>query len=300
MADISVDLFNPGQVFACLGFLEVADVLLGDAVGGFDWRDDANVRFRLRATGTGDPFEEVLDFLAQADVKELEPVGWPGDPGGRIEAVDCFPSRMGRHQNDKGDYTRNAFPVRLSTGKATIDLTHWSDGSSRADFKLYSGNRSAADIAGDMLDGTRKKPKKGKSDGEVQTLGFRTMWLRDKSGLLRDPLHALTSVGGSFNFDARRSWTGIDAGYSPNDQDHGVESSPGLEVLAALGLEHARPHEYGIRQVRYGAWGIELPPMLARPALAGPPLAVPMKRFQFALDLSGKNKVVTFAQEEMP
>ena len=28
---IPVDLTNPGHVFACLGFLEAADVLLGDA-----------------------------------------------------------------------------------------------------------------------------------------------------------------------------------------------------------------------------------------------------------------------------
>jgi CRISPR-associated protein Csx14 len=32
-AVIPVDLFNPGQVFASLGFLEAADVLLGDAEG---------------------------------------------------------------------------------------------------------------------------------------------------------------------------------------------------------------------------------------------------------------------------
>ncbi len=30
-SSIPVDLFNPGQVFACLGFLEAADVLCGDA-----------------------------------------------------------------------------------------------------------------------------------------------------------------------------------------------------------------------------------------------------------------------------
>ena len=46
---ITIDLYNPGQVFACLGFLEAADVLLGNAEGGFDWRDEANVTFTLRA-----------------------------------------------------------------------------------------------------------------------------------------------------------------------------------------------------------------------------------------------------------
>jgi CRISPR-associated protein Csx14 len=41
-----------------------------------------------------------------------------------------------------------------------------------------------------------------------------------------------------------------------------------------------------------------LPPMLARAALAGSLRTVPLRLFRFDLDLSGKNKVVTFAQEE--
>ncbi|RMF69984.1 MAG: type I-U CRISPR-associated protein Cas8c, partial [Alphaproteobacteria bacterium] len=50
-AAIPVDLFNPGQVFACLGFLEAAEILLGEAEGGFDWSNEADVRFILRAAG---------------------------------------------------------------------------------------------------------------------------------------------------------------------------------------------------------------------------------------------------------
>ena len=50
-SQIPVDLTNPGQVFACLGFLEAADILLGDAEGGFNWSDEAAVKFHLRARG---------------------------------------------------------------------------------------------------------------------------------------------------------------------------------------------------------------------------------------------------------
>ena len=46
-ADIPVDLLNPGQVFACLGFVEAAEVLLGDATGGFDWSDPRGVTSRI-------------------------------------------------------------------------------------------------------------------------------------------------------------------------------------------------------------------------------------------------------------
>jgi hypothetical protein len=38
--------------------------------------------------------------------------------------------------------------------------------------------------------------------------------------------------------------------------------------------------------------------MLARAALAGSIPAIPSRQFRFELDLSGKNKVITFAQEE--
>ena len=113
------------------------------------------------------------------------------------------------------------------------------------------------------------------------------------------PFDVLTLMGGSFNFDPRGAWTALDAGYSPNKhKHHGVAASPVVEILSAWGLEYARPDEYESRQVRYGAWSGLLPPMLARPALAGVSAAVPVRLFRFVLDLSGKNKVVTFAQEE--
>lgn len=104
--------------------------------------------------------------------------------------------------------------------------------------------------------------------------------------------------GGSFNFDPRGAWTAIDAGFSPNEHKHAIQASPVVEFLAAWGLEHARPDEFDVRQVRYAAWGASLPPMLARAALAGGLVTIPLRRFRFHLDLSGKNEVVTFAQEE--
>lgn len=77
---IPVDLRNPGQVFACLGFLEAADVLLGDAEGGFDWSDEGNVSFALRAGGERNPFEVVLEFLAEAEPKRWGPKGYADPP----------------------------------------------------------------------------------------------------------------------------------------------------------------------------------------------------------------------------
>ena len=316
-ASIPVDLFNPGQVFACLGFLEAADVLLGDAEGGFDWSDSGNAKFALRAGDDRNPFETVLEFLAEAEPRRWGPVGYadppkkrkgdsdkddePEDDGAEettvadvLESAPTFPAKQG---------DRMALPIRLGGGnRPVVELGHWTDGSSRESFKLYAGNRSADSIARAMLRGVRKQPtakqRANRLPGAPKTKGVAQLWEADRAALVEAPFDVLTPMGGSFNFDPRGAWTAIDAGYSPNEHKHAIQASPVVEFLAAWGLEHARPVEFGVRQVRYAAWRASLPPMLARAALSGALGSVPLKRFRFELDLSGKNKVVTFAQEE--
>jgi CRISPR-associated protein Csx14 len=314
MADafIPVDLFNPGQVFACLGFLEAADTLVGEAEGGFDWSDNANARFCLRAAGEENPFGVVLGFLAAAELRRCAPYGYVDSPPPQKKSAPPTHDQAdsvrppGTH-----DITRSesfpqpevdpmTLPVRLEDPDGrVIDLSHWADGSRRNDFKLFSGNRSAASIAHAMLRGTREKARKKQSVGDVKTNGIVTLMDQHHDGLIAKPFDILTPMGGSFNFDPRGAWTTIDAGYSPNEQKHGVVASPVVELLAALSLEHARPDEYETRVVRYAAWSGPLPTILARPALSGVGVGIPVRRFRFALNLAGKNKVVTFAQEEM-
>lgn len=320
-ADIPVDLANPGQVFACLGFLEAADILLGDAEGGFDWRDDGNVRFHVRANGKQNPFESVLGFLAATTVKRFGPVGYTDPPpkkekkdiedqddvddevdaevhttGSAIDLSETFPAEQG---------DRMALPIRIGGGNdPSIEIGHWADGSGRETFKLYSGNRSADGIARAMLKGVRKKPSKKQKQysqpGDLKTKGLTQLWEEDRERLIKEPFDFLTPMGGSFNFDPRGAWNAIDAGYSPNDQKpkHTVKASPVVEFLAAWGLEHARPEIFKDRQVRYAVWGIPLSLMIARAALTGAVPSLPMKHFSFKLDVSGKNKIITFAQEE--
>src|SRR5882672_9902784 len=72
-ARIPVDLFNPGQVFACLGFLEGANILLGDARGGFDWRNESDVSFVLCSAGKECPVQESIRFLRNAEVTTIAP-----------------------------------------------------------------------------------------------------------------------------------------------------------------------------------------------------------------------------------
>src|SRR5205823_12307658 len=46
-----------------------------NAEGGFDWSDEAHVRFLLRAPGDENPFAVPLKFLAHAEVLSLAPFG---------------------------------------------------------------------------------------------------------------------------------------------------------------------------------------------------------------------------------
>ena len=277
---IPVDLFNPGQVFACLGFMEVAEVLLGDAEAGFDWSDPKQAHFCLKAQGNEISVEAVLGYLASAVVERITPVGYVDPP---------------RKKADADDADALSLPVRLSVAdKPSVELGHWADGSNRNTFKLYSGNRSGERIARAMLTGTREKPKKG----HIKYKGIAQLWQESKADLAVKPFDVLTPLGGSFNFDPRGAWTALDAGYSPNTQKHGVAASPLVHLLAACGLEHTRPVEFGVRQVRYCAWSGLLPVSLARVAFQGGISSLPTRYFHFELALSGKNKIVTFAQQE--
>lgn len=318
---IPVDLFNPGQVFACLGFLEAADMLCGDAEGGFDWSDGANAKFCLQTVGNGNPFEAVLEFLAGAKVKAVAPRNWrpKDDPAKEEEPKNDKDKKKWERakrkleeelsQQEKTDTfpdalpdTSSAMPIQIANSSKQVVLGHWADGSNRKDFKLYSGYRSALDIATAMISGTFNKPRKGQESGDLKTKGIFQLWEECQSDLSKRPFEVLTPMGGSFNFDPRGGWIAIDAGYSPNDQKHQVEASPVVEILAAWGLENARPDEYKIRKVCkvcYAVWGVALPPMLARVALCGGITTVPIKRFRFELHLSGRNKVVTFVEQEI-
>ena len=315
---IPVDLLNPGQVFACLGFLEAADVLCGGAQGGFhDCDNNSAAKFHLSTGGDENPFEAVLGFLAnkETEIRRVAPRDYADPPAKKkastktndeevsaSEAESINPlERTETFMAQKADKT--ALPIRFGGGnRPVIELGHWADGSGRDKFKLYAGNRSADKIARDMLNGVRKPTKKQKQEGQpgvLQTKGIEQLFNEDRDRLINDPFQ-ITPMGGSFNFDPRGAWTAIDAGYSPNEQKHGVTASPVVEFLAAWGLQDARPlmPENRGREAHYAVWQEMLPPMLARAAFIGAIPALTMKRFHFTLDMSGKNKIVTFVKQE--
>lgn len=283
-ATIPVDLFNPGQVFACLGFLEAADILLGDALGGFDWAERRGERFVLRARGADDPFAAVLEFLSKAEVKSLSPQNstndtWRWDvPTIRVPLDDPFPVP------DPDSPAK--LPVLLVEGERRLVLDHWGDdGTCRDSVKLWGGAAGypAAARAKDALDLVR--------DACVEAA--------------KGPFTLARPQSSSFNLDWRRDYIPIDAGFSLNTHSGRIASVgyPLVELLAAVGLTHARPRRHTALDYTYAVLQGLHEPALVRAVLGDPADKVPFtqRRFRMRLGYPGKEgqfRSITSTTEE--
>ena len=290
-ASIVVDLTNPGQVFACLGFLEAADILLGDARGGFDWRDPGVTCFRLAANGGCDPVLRVLRFLDEATVTSFAPEeSRHSTQKWKIETIeDCsgvFPFR---------DTGPDVLPARLDDGTGgRIEIDHWGDqgrraGRDRVKFWAGAGGYPGAGLARDALALVR-----GRAADHTH-----------------DPFSFAAEQSSSFRFDWRRDYVPIDAGFSPNSHSGVVmRGYPIVELLAAIGLTHARPVRHDRLKYCYGVAGLagdELyDPIFLRSALGvetSPFPGMPFRLFTMKLDWPGQvgqARCITDVIEEIP
>jgi CRISPR-associated protein Csb3 len=274
---IPVDLFNPGQVFACLGFLEAAEVLVGDAEGGFDWREEGSAKFHLRTPGEDDPVKVVLAFLLEAKVRAISP-----DPsqlsaekwGVQTDAlVDDKPFPF---DVPKSPATLPAILVGTSSdgSEQSITLDYWGDSTNRDNVKFWAGAAGypGAALARDALELVRElKPEPA-------------LPLFDMS----------TRQSSSFRFDWRRDYIALDTGFAVNAHgDIHMAGFPIVELLAAIGVSHARPERLSKLHYRYGVIGIEAQDQLLdatflRAALGCAPLPFPRRIFSMHLGWPGQ------------
>lgn len=289
-AVIPVDLLNPGQVFACLGLVEAAEILLGDAEAAFDWREPDAVTFRLRAAGEASPVAEVLRFLAEAEVGARSPAGSALDTAKwdvRAEAPD--PSDTFPFPKPDSPAT---LPLVLRRGDQIIVVDHWGDATRRDNVKFWAGSGGYPGVA----------------------------LARDAQALLRnmpnniagDPFAFQAVQTSSFRFDWRRDYVPLDAGFSPNDHASVVMTGyPVVELLAAVGMSNARPERPDPRdklEYRYAvpgcADGALYPPALMRAALgAGAEFVpgLPLRHFRMFLNWPGQEgqaRAITYVVEE--
>ncbi len=251
---IPVDLFNPGQVFACLGFLEAAEILLGNAQGGFEWSQSGDF-FHLDASGDTEPVEVVLGFLRTADVKWLSPRGDLKErDGGDTEVLHGIAASG----DPKGADLPGVLRGRYNRVECEITFGYWADGSSRfaTTFKKSTNGASAHIRLKNALDAMKQ-------------------WETKQVAL--DPFNQDARTESLFRLDPRGSVDPIHGGFSPDSLRKGakggldvrVATYPLCELFAILGLEHARPERRNSKQFRYCTWDRLLPPVLGRAAIGG-------------------------------
>jgi CRISPR-associated protein Csx14 len=277
-ASIPVDLLNPGQVFACLGLLELADQFLGEAQAMFDCGDESDIRFRLSAQGNESPIALAITFLRQASVASHSPSkahlstdSWNVETVALHLATDGFPF-------PEPD-SPATLPASLIHGDRRFDLIHWGDdipSSGRDNVKFWAGagGYPGAALAQDALALIRAMPE------DVTT----------------DPLNAPARQSSSFRFDWRRDYVPLDVGFSLNAHsgDRFVTVGyPIVEMLAAIGLTHARPKRLEKLCYRYGVIASSdgeqwLDPVFHRAALGTADLPFPQRTFRMNLGWPGK------------
>ena len=289
-ASIPVDLFNPGQVFACLGFVEAAEVLMGGARGGFDWQEPGTVRFRLAAEGDDNPIVHVMRFLDEARVTSIAP-------------RDSSNSTKEKWKIETITDESGAFPFSAPSSPATLPacledgagrsivIDHWGDETKRDNMKFWAGagGYPGAALAHDALE---------LINGHA-------------ADHANDPFLLNTEQSSSFRFDWRRDYVPIDAGFSPNAHgDVKMRGYPIVELLAAFGLTNARPRRHDKLHYSYGVAGLVgddlYDPLFLRAALGGggPPLpGMPFRLFAMQLNWPGQEnqaRCITNVIEENP
>ena len=287
---IPVDLRNPGQVFACLGLLEMAQVLLGNATATFAWKG-VEETFRVAAHGEQEPVARVLRFLDDAEVIARAPTGsknfekwlpaWGDREFDQPDAPFPFPDP---------DSLATLPAVLRDRAGAEIAVDYWGDATRRDNVKFWAGARGYPGAA----------------------------ILRDALCLVRGRLRGHESVpfslsaaqSNSFRFDWRRDYVPIDAGFSLNNHKTGIPivpvGFPLVEVLAAVGMAHARPARVDKLEYRYGVIGGDrlLDPLILRAALgaeSAPAPGLPFRRFCMRLKWpgkAGKTRCITRVTEE--
>jgi len=285
-ATIPVDLFNPGQVFACLGIVEAADILLGDAAGVFRW-DAGQTSFLVSANGSENPVRRVLRFIDEAEVKTRMPA--------ESKHAEKWKSTWGdKPERDlKGAPFPSADPSSPATLPAVlcdnqemeIAIDYWAGTTRRDVVKFWGG---ASGYAGSAL------------------LRDAVVLVRGKAAQhIPNPFDLPGNQSSSFRFDWRRDYIPVDAGFSPNQHDDiTMQGFPLVEIFAAIGVSHARPLRVNRLEYRYGILGGDQPldPIFLRAALSGtsqPPVLVPYRHFVMRLGRPSKHeRCVTHVAEE--
>ena len=275
---IPVDLLNPGQVFACLGIIEAADILLGDTAAAFDWENGQATTFRISAAEAEPPVERVMRFLEEAEVVTRTPAGstnldrWKTSWGAAPEVDD--PGEPFPFPDPRSPATLPA--VLRDDADNQVMLDYWGDATRRDNVKFWAGlqGKPGAAIVQDAIKIVRGKMRPHANN----------------------PFALSGAQTNSFRFDWRRDYIPVQDGFSPNEHKSiQMVGFPLVEILAAIGMTHARPSRKTRIEYRYGVLGHDegplLEPIFHRAALGAETSPIPgrsFRRFVMHLDWPGR------------
>lgn len=292
---VTVDLLNPGQVFACLGLLEATEILTGEAAAVFDWTR-LKARFRLSGPGDEAPVVRVFRFLEESRAVARVPAG----------TVDLKGWNYSRWGSVRTDAPGSPYPFPYPDSPAElpavlrdhegneIPVEYWGDATKRDSVKFWGGSAGYPGAAR-LQDAVRLA--KGKARQYAS-----------------NPFELSAVQTSSFRFDWRRDYVPVDVGFSPNRHSKSPHSKvsmvgfPVVELLAAIGVTHARPRRVDRLRYQYGVigGGTPLDPVFLRAALGAPSSPVPGAPFRrFTMNLGspgqeGKERCITHVTEDTP
>ena len=230
---VNVDPTNPGQFFACCGLLELADRLWPGAEGHF-----AQGHFHVACGGGLDYLLAVLVMDSPTAIERLECSGLVVPP---ILAPLAFTF-------DGGSTTEIVLDAwtRIAVLKGVPQVI------SNSPWNFWSGQQTSLRI----------------------WLALRIELAAQLRHFTPDDLENLFTKRlfqkGRFGFDPGPAWNALDVGFSPNEQGMEVESSPAVEMLAAVGLQRFRPVMNDSRDAfDYLTWRSPYSPAVAAAAMAG-------------------------------
>ncbi len=239
---INVDPTNPGQFFACCGLLELADRFWGGAQGFF-----ADRQFRVECDGT-------LDLLLACLVAN-QPVELTTLPNGLEVKPLIAPLVLSFDYAPEHPLTLDAW-MKIAVEKQGVVAA------ANPPWNFWSGQQTAFRIWRDLRNALADQLEAA-SPNELTDLFMNRVLL-----------------SGRFGFDPGAAWNALDVGFSPNEQGMEVESSPAVELLAAVGIQRFRPRVSNNRlSFLYVTWGHPLPPSIASAAVAGAIMVPPMTCF---------------------
>lgn len=274
---IPVDLNNPGQVLACMGIMEVIDVLYGDVDGRFNWNNQAT--FEIRSNSI-DPIKEAIDFVLDCVIKAISPSRLIKDKFG-IDTV--FETQL----SPSIELKPSVLPISLESAKnKRILITHWGESGDTGldNLKFWGGaaGYSAAARMRDLQNSLASVPE------------------CERSSFYEDPFTVSARLSNGFRLEMRRDYSAIDLGFSPNDhKDIDVIGYPFVELLAVIGLENSRPFRVNRFEYKYGVWKDFLPPILARAILGGENMGFAARNFTMRLATvnKGGDRAILFSHE---